>query len=431
MKRLRLSTQVNVIFTVVTLLTSTIFLFALSQVFDAFRAQQNKDQLNGYFLEVINEPSGKPRESQYNGYIIFIEANVRSQANIAVLDGNFFITDIYTNFAGFPPGRFERDFKVGSNRYYFQIERIRLSADTFQTIVVFTGEDYLAEDNNQYNTLVRLSFISLVLLGNAIILLWSRVMVDRIRLLQKQVKRFQSSHYENEIDVHGRDEISELAQTIEEMRVTILENEKTKQEMLQNVSHDFKTPIAVIQSYAEAIIDGVSPPEEAETIIKQSKLLNQKVKQLLQFNRLEFLTDERTLVEVQIDKLLAEIVKEQRYRSQLTIEFVTQPLVLMGTKEGFETIFTNIIDNAFRYAKTRIVVTIGSNGVTIFNDGPNIDEAFLKRMFQPYEKGHRGQFGLGMSIAYRMAKLFSLTLRVENQSKGVSFNLFKKEKLDH
>ena len=63
----------------------------------------------------------------------------------------------------------------------------------------------------------------------------------------------------------------ELSRTIETMRVEIQESEKQKQEMLQNMSHDFKTPIAVIKSYAEAQQDGMADEESSRIIISQAE----------------------------------------------------------------------------------------------------------------------------------------------------------------
>src|SRR5690606_38439627 len=103
-----------------------------------------------------------------------------------------------------------------------------------------------------------MAFAIIVLLGNMVITIWSRNTTARIKQIQRGVKQFSYTGYENTISLEGDDEISELASAIETLRLEIKENEKTKQEMFQNVSHDLKTPISVIQSYAEAILDGTT-----------------------------------------------------------------------------------------------------------------------------------------------------------------------------
>ena len=131
-----------------------------------------------------------------------------------------------------------------------------------------------------------LAFSIIVLLGNTVVAIWSRNTTSRIKYIQKGVNQFSSTGYENKIVVEGDDEIAELGRAIEALRLEIKENEKTKQEMFQNVSHDLKTPIAVIQSYAEAIMDGTTEVEDAKVIIKQSEKLQAKVRMLLELSKI-------------------------------------------------------------------------------------------------------------------------------------------------
>ena len=90
----------------------------------------------------------------------------------------------------------------------------------------------------------------------------------------------------------GDDELYTLSAEVESMRQTILNDEAKKQAMLQNVSHDLKTPIAVIRSYVEAIEDGVEDINATEIIIEQCDKLERKVKAFIEFNRLEYLSSE-------------------------------------------------------------------------------------------------------------------------------------------
>jgi two-component system sensor histidine kinase CssS len=193
--------------------------------------------------------------------------------------------------------------------------------------------------------------------------------------------------------------------------------------MLQNISHDFKTPIAVIQSYAEAIGDGISDISETEVIIKQAEMLNQKVKQLLELSKLEYLKDENEYESVKIREVINNIVNNQKYRSNL--QFVTEldDSTYYGVPENFYNAFSNIIDNAMRYAKTKIVITLKNKKLTFYNDGEPISQNFIDQLFKPYEKGQKGQFGLGMSIVQKTCVHFNLLLKVENINQGVMFTI--------
>jgi two-component system sensor histidine kinase CssS len=92
-------------------------------------------------------------------------------------------------------------------------------------------------------------------------------------------------------------------------------------------------------------------------------------------------------------------------------------------KENLYTAFNNIVDNALRYAKSKIVISLKNRKLTFFNDGEPISQKFIDELFKPYEKGQKGQFGLGMSIVQKTCAHFNLLLKVENVKQGVMFTI--------
>ncbi|MBU1092889.1 MAG: HAMP domain-containing histidine kinase [Firmicutes bacterium] len=416
MKEIKLTTQLNFIFTVVTLLTSLVFVIALNRVFDDFRDEQNIQQLELYFDEVKEHPA-YPQDNEYNGYVIVQNGVVISSNNIEVLDGNYTAAQLADSLEVWPG--FTKEETLDGETYYYRIDRRPGNL----LIIVFTSEDYLYAVGNSFGLLVRVSFIALVVLGNLIILIWSRITVERVKRLRGEVELMTRNNYIVPIAIDGNDEITELAQTIEKMRREIQLSEKSKQEMLQNLSHDFKTPIAVIQSYAEAISDGVSDASEADVIVKQADILNQKVKQLLELNKLEYLKSQEEYVSIKIKDIIDNIVNNHKYRTNITFEVELDDSVYYGVKENFYTAFNNIIDNALRYAQTKIVIKLKNKKLTFFNDGEPISQNFIDQLFRPYEKGQKGQFGLGMSIVQKTCAHFNLLLKVENLTDGVMFTI--------
>ncbi|MFH0767364.1 MAG: HAMP domain-containing sensor histidine kinase [Bacillota bacterium] len=416
MKEIKLTTQLNLIFTVVTLLTSLVFIVALNRVFDDFRNEQNIEQLESYFEEVRENPNFPP-DSEYNGYVIAQNNIIINSNNIELLDGNYTASQL-VNVISVWPG-FTKEETLDEETYYYRIDR--RSGNVL--IIVFTSEDYLHAVGNSFGTLVRLSFIALVLLGNVIILIWSKITVERVKRLKGEVERMTQNSYQVPIEIAGNDEITELAQTIEKMRREIQISEKTKQEMLQNLSHDFKTPIAVIQSYAEAISDGVSDASEASVIVKQADILNQKVKQLLELNKLEYLKTQEEFESIKIKEIIDNIVNNHKYRTNITFNLDLDDSSYFGIKENFYTAFNNIVDNALRYALSEIEITLKNKKLTFYNDGEPISQKFIDQLFKPYEKGQKGQFGLGMSIVQKTCTHFNLVLKVENVKNGVMFTI--------
>lgn len=426
MKQIKLATQLNLIFTLVTLLTSIIFIIALNRVFDDLKEKQNEQQFDTYYQQVstnfnyILSPGYEDNpiyDNQYNGYVIVQNDIIRAYYNIDILDEHYTVQQVVDKFPYV--FSYKGNETINGITYYYQT---RLTPN--QTLViVFTANDYLNAIGNSFNFYTQISFISLIVLGNVIILLWSKITVERVKRLNGEIELLTTNNYKVPIEINGSDEITELALTIEKMRRQIEQSEKTKQEMLQNVSHDFKTPIAVIQSYAEAISDGISDPKEAAIIIKQAELLNQKVKQLMELNKLEYLKSQQEYEVIKIKDIIINIANNQKYRSNLEFIVDLDDSSYYGIKENFYTAFNNIVDNAIRYAKTKIIITLKNKKLTFYNDGEPISQKFIDQMFKPYEKGQKGQFGLGMSIVQKTCTHFNLKLSVENIDEGVRFTI--------
>ena len=225
----------------------------------------------------------------------------------------------------------------------------------------------------------------------------------------------------------GDDEIEVLSQKVEDMRQTILRDEANKNLILQNISHDLKTPLAVIKSYAEAIGDGIEGIESTEIIIKQVSKLEKKVKNLIEFNKLEYLLAQNTLEEVSMKPIILEIVNNCKHISNLEFDVLLDDTKFVGKYENYYIVVENIIDNALRYAKSYIAITLDKGVLKIQNDGEPISNIFIENGFRPYEKGHNGKFGLGMSIVSRTLEYFNMNLIVKNEEDGVSFTISKKE----
>ena len=102
-----------------------------------------------------------------------------------------------------------------------------------------------------------------------VILIWSNSLVNRIKKLKEKIDNLNNDNYNHKIKYDYEDEISTLEVALEKMRVYLKEEEEYKNQMYQNISHDFKTPITVMKSYIEAFEDGVITDKEAVKVSKE------------------------------------------------------------------------------------------------------------------------------------------------------------------
>ena len=89
----------------------------------------------------------------------------------------------------------------------------------------------------------------------------------------------------------------------------------------------------------------------------------------------------------------------------------------------------NLLDNSLRYASSKIVITLQDNLLEVYNDGDNIEDDRLDKLFKPYEKGNKGNFGLGLSIVKKVVETYGYNVTGENLNDGVVFRIYTTRKM--
>lgn len=314
-----------------------------------------------------------------------------------------------------------------ANKIYYAYQTSKIDKDSYTFIIAAANTKYAREFSSNISTQIILIFSIVFIFAFFILGLWSSSYVARINRLKKHIANLPASNYKEEYVDDGNDELADLSKSVEQMRNEILHNEYTKQEMLQNISHDFKTPIAVIKSYAEAIEDGMADKSDARIIQNQCSNLQHKVTTLLQYNRLEYLEKKEDFQDCNMKEIIESVVNTYIYqKTNIKFTLDLEECYYKGYQENYYTVIDNIIDNAKRYAKSEIKVSLHDGVIQIYNDGEHIDEQFLNGFFKPYEKGSKGQFGLGMSIVKKTLDFFGYYLTVRNEEVGVTFEIKKR-----
>jgi len=298
------------------------------------------------------------------------------------------------------------------------------------TKIALTNDSYI----NQTKTSILSAIFPLVLgtflLIGLMIVFWTTIVVRKIERLKNKIDNIDNPSYNHKIDFQLDDEIRSLALAIEDMRISLINQEEYRNQMYQNISHDFKTPLTVIKSYIEAVEDGVESESTALSTIKdQTDKLEQKVHSLLYLNKLDYLKNSQTNSTelVDMEKIIREEVEKFKFHRK-EIKFLTnvdKKSKYYGSVENWETILDNLLSNFMRYAKKEIRITAKQNKLILYNDGESIDEDFLEVIFTPFRKGIKGEFGLGLSIVKKTLNVMGYDINIKNEKKGVSFIITK------
>lgn len=276
-------------------------------------------------------------------------------------------------------------------------------------------------------------YITVIVVGFffVILMMWVLSLIHPLNQIRTYIERVKAGK-DAELKMNRYDEIGELADALVSMREELKKQEATKEEMIHNISHDLKTPIATIKSYGESINDGIYPYETLEksvdVIIENADRLEQKVHSLLFMNRVEYLiSQESEGIKTNMNELVTTVVQNIKFiKPEIEIHTDLQDIYFDGLAEPWRVAVENIIENALRYAKTSIDIHLNEqDGLTISNDGPCMDEDRIKVLFKPYEMGKGGRFGLGLSIVSKVVNANHYDVCGENMADGVIFRITK------
>ncbi len=297
--------------------------------------------------------------------------------------------------------------------------------------VAITNDTYIKQTNQEILDAVLPMVLLTFVIISLILILWSSVIVKKIEKLKLKIDNIDNDDFDHHVDFQIDDEINSLALAIEDMRVSLKNQEEYRNQMYQNISHDFKTPLTVIKSYIEAVHDNVEDKDTALAVIEeQADKLEQKVHSLLYLNKLDYLqsTQKVALTEVNIATIISRSLEKFKFQRK-DINFIVnidKNSKFYGTDDLWETILDNLLANFMRYAKSEIKITVKNGKLTLFNDGPNIEKDFLDGIFTPFRKGIKGEFGLGLSIVKKTVNLIGYDIMIKNHKKGVSFMIHKR-----
>lgn len=436
-KRLSLSQQLfALIFFFVTFFAAFFFVYLNGKVDQVIETKTFNDLIktqdeivenaneNGTILKLFNMPSssitniytmddipfylGKPNEEIDVNNDLFKEMYQRAQ-------GATFKSQTYTYH--------------GSSNVYYSVVRV----DANSTLISFTR----SEDLDVFKDALVSSVINLTVMVVGfffiILMIWVAGLIHPLNQIRNYIEKVKLGITPPELKINREDEIGELADALVAMRGELLKQEQTKEDMIHNISHDLKTPIATIKSYGESIKDGIYPYDTLEksvdVIIENADRLEKKVHSLLYLNRVEYLISQDSEGAKTSMKDVIEMVILNIKVIKPDIEIITElsdEVFFDGLEEPWRVTVENIMENALRYAKSKIEIHLQDQELTIFNDGPCIDEERLRVLFKPYEKGQGGKFGLGLSIVAKVVQANRYEVSGENTSDGVIFRIYKR-----
>ncbi len=318
-------------------------------------------------------------------------------------------------------------FKYKHHEYYYVINKKNSNI----LRIAITNDKYIEKMKKDILFVITKVIGITFIIISAFIILWSNNLVNRIKKIKNKIDNINNENYICDVDTKYSDELYTLDRAVNDMHLYLKEQEEYKNQMYQNISHDFKTPITVMKSYIEAEEDGIESKEEVHKVLKeQINKLEVKVHSLLYLNKLNYLKEKKEMLKENYDVsiIISSAVKKfskVRPDVDFNLDIDKKSTIFRGSADMWEAIIDNILNNFTRYAKKKIKITVKNKKIILYNDGENIDENVLHNIFTPYEKGLKGVFGLGLSIVKKTLHLLHYDITIENVKNGVKFIIYE------
>lgn len=310
--------------------------------------------------------------------------------------------------------------------------------------------------------------IIVIIVGGIAIIYISKNFSNPISEINNIAKKMANLDFSHKYVVTDDDEINELGKsinamsdklerTINQLRSTNIELEKDiekkskidemRKSFISDVSHELKTPIALIQGYSEGLLENVNSDPEcrkfyAEVILDETNKMDKMVKQLLELTRLEYEKREFNNTIFNIVELEKEIVRTSQVmldEKNVQVEFDSaEKIDIFADDMYISQIITNYLTNAIKHVKNiegemyikiinQVIPEKQKVRITVFNTGDNISEENLTRVWNRFFKADEarnrddGGSGIGLSIVRAIMNNYGNDFGVQNKPNGVEF----------
>jgi signal transduction histidine kinase len=374
-----------------------------------------------------------------------------------------------------------KEFVIGIDPKNPQAEKVFSAAPSYENgelmgyvYVILASEEFISTMQflfDSYILRIGLRSMSITLAAAVIITLIALgFIMSNVKRITNVVREFKNGNLSARIKQKRKDELGEIADTFNDMADTIVTNmedmktmDNLRRELVANVSHDLRTPLATIQGYLETILikSGSLSEEEKKNYIQiiysSATRLNKLVEELFELSKLEARETKPKPEQFSFAELVQDIYQKNKILAEeknINIKYelhhnLPQVYADIGMMERA---LQNLIENAIKFTPEggnvliKLVFMADKVRFTIKDDGYGISSEDLPNIFDRYGKGKThaqgnlhlasSGLGLGLTIVKKILEVHNLNLTVEtSEGKGTAFSfdvpVYESRKLSH
>ena len=277
----------------------------------------------------------------------------------------------------------------------------------------------------------------------------STTLTNSLQVLEKNTKKIANGQLDIELEKpeikRQNNEITNLTENLEKMRLSLKDAGDRRTRFLMGISHDLRTPIALIKGYAEAIADGVMDDTETikkslSVIVNKAGTLESMINELIDYVKLDNHEWRKKLVPEEIKPILleytqaAEVTGDVYKRKIITNINIPDGRKIPLDKNLFQRVLENLLQNALRYTKENDTISImasenkGTISISVADTGKGISEEDLQHIFELFYRGTNSRreqgMGIGLSVVKNIVDTHGWVIDVNSKlGQGTSFNI--------
>ena len=290
-----------------------------------------------------------------------------------------------------------------------------------------------ARSNNQT---LRFSAIAGLLFAAIISLVLTMNITGPIRKLGRGTRSLISGEFKTRVSIQNRDELGKLSRDFNILAKTLDKNSESQKQWLADISHELRTPIAILKSELEAVEDGIREfdKETLQSLTHEVKRINNLVNDLYELTLADLGAMKYQMREMNIGSCLKEVIESYRDRlesSEIEIkELIDTEGAFLGDSYRLEQLFTNLIENTLRYTDSpgKLEIQLKENKedilITFSDSEPGVDPDVMDKVFDRFfreelsRSREKGGAGLGLAICHEIVEAHSGKIKATQSEHG-------------
>ena len=290
-----------------------------------------------------------------------------------------------------------------------------------------------ARSNNQT---LRFSAIAGLLFAAIISLVLTMNITGPIRKLGRGTRSLISGEFKTRVSIQNRDELGKLSRDFNILAKTLDKNSESQKQWLADISHELRTPIAILKSELEAVEDGIREfdKETLQSLTHEVKRINNLVNDLYELTLADLGAMKYQMREMNIGSCLKEVIESYQDRlesSEIEIKkLINADGAFLGDSYRLEQLFTNLIENTLRYTDSpgMLEIQLKENKedilITFSDSEPGVDPDVMDKVFDRFfreelsRSREKGGAGLGLAICHEIVEAHSGKIKATKSEHG-------------